>query len=418
MDKIIGLSECRLFLKEWFEGALTDPLSKIMLMIGPTGCGKSMLVHEFCTSELILLHSVNLNDSFKTKKDIIKDILNFIDYSNTNFFNNCKKGKIKKLILIDEYQSNKNSLLSITDINNLLLIKKNKTVELPPILIISSDSRGSKLGDLKKNTIVYYIKDIPPEIIKSWILELGIPDKDLDDLISRCGSDKRLLLNTINFLKQSTKNGNINLFINSFYKDADINLLDFTDELFKTKVSLNSIHSAYKNDGYKLCNLVHENYLDYSDDIDSIAKSADSISFAETIFSDIYDSGKPFNPETHCIFGLMIPSYYSRKDVSIVPRTSCINNRFNIYLNNKKFINQINLDIFDIFFIKSFLNQNLVKTKILNECQNNYLRNLLKNITIENLELIYKHFNIFNEPLKTKNFTLKFKQKLNILSLN
>jgi hypothetical protein len=65
----------------------------------------------------------------------------------------------------------------------------------------------------------------------------------------------------------------------------------------------------------------------------------------------------------------------------------------------------------------------LVKTKVLSENTSGYLRNILNTFeenNIEKLELIYKHFSEFKdltgkEP-KTKNFTLKFKEKLNGLN--
>ena len=61
-----------------------------------------------------------------------------------------------------------------------------------------------------------------------------------------------------------------------------------------------------------------------------------------------------------------------------------------------------------------FLNYNLIKSKVLLPEQEEYLKNLLGSFNgIEPLELIYKHFSEFNDKeTKTKNFTLKFKEKL------
>jgi hypothetical protein len=63
------------------------------------------------------------------------------------------------------------------------------------------------------------------------------------------------------------------------------------------------------------------------------------------------------------------------------------------------------------------LNNGLVKTKVLKDSQKEFLKNLLLTFSIEKLEMIYKHFSDFkNTETKTKNFTLKFKEKLkNIL---
>ena len=167
-----------------------------------------------------------------------------------------------------------------------------------------------------------------------------------------------------------------------------------------------------------LSNLVYENYIDYNQDIDDLAKSADAISFGETVFSDTYESSKTFIPELHCLHALCIPRYYSKDPrLNKNVRSCCINNRFNIYLNNKKIVKKINdLDIFDIFSIKKILNQELVKTKVLNTSQEEFLKNILGSLhqnSFEKLEMIYKHFSDFDgKESKAKNFTLKFKEKL------
>ena len=63
-----------------------------------------------------------------------------------------------------------------------------------------------------------------------------------------------------------------------------------------------------------------------------------------------------------------------------------------------------------------FIKNTLIKSKVLNNNQLGYLRNILNVFDenqIERLELIYKHFGNFTETQnKTKNFTLKFKEKL------
>ena len=105
------------------------------------------------------------------------------------------------------------------------------------------------------------------------------------------------------------------------------------------------------------------------------------------------------------------------------------NNRFNIYLNNKKIIDKIvssqeintsKFGIDDIYFLKKFINSSLVKSKTFNKNQSDFLRNILGMFSSDNkidkLELIYKHFNDFKDSApKTKNFTIKFKEKLNKL---
>jgi len=422
LKDLVGLENTHYILNKWYTSE-----GKPLLIIGPTGCGKTSLVELYCKENDIMLYTIRINDLVKTKKELIREIIAFSEYSSTSFFiksNNTSK----KLLFFDEYQNGPNDLLGITDIIQLLDLK------LPPIVIISSDSKGSKLNDLKKISEVYYIGEINHSVIFNWVNSLykNLDQKILMEIIKKCKSDKRLILNLLSFLKTNL-NISVETFINTFYKDADINIFDYTSKLFDSleQVNINDIFKIYDSDGFMIANLVQENYLDYNDSIESIARSADAISLGETIFSDTYESSRTFIPNTHCINAVILPSYFSRfefKKNRCPLRTNCNNNRFNIYLNNKKNMNKIifasnnKLNIFDILYIKKFLNQELIKNKNITNLQENFLKNLLNTFPdskIEKLEYIYKYFSEFKDlgtkEIKTKNFTLKFKEKLNKL---
>jgi len=410
---LVGLENCHFVLKKWYEG-YQENVGKNLLIIGPTGCGKTTLVNLFCEEEKINFLDIRLND-IKTKKDILKEIEYFISYSNNNFF---IRNNSKKLILIDNYHTGLN--FSLTDISEIKI----------PIVIISSDSKGSKLSELKKVSEVYYINEINKGLLKTWIntLTKDLSDEQVGFIIRTCKSDKRLILNLLNFIKDYSFK-NLNLFLETYYKDIDINHFDFIKELFDNIeiININKIFNVYETDGYILSNLVHENYIDYTQDINTLAEASECISCGDILYSDTYDSTRNFLPEIHCLNSLVLPGYFSRTDkVSKQQlRPSCINNRYNIYLNNLKIIDKINesnvlkLNIFDIYSIKSILNQELIKSKTLNTSKIEFVKNVMNTFNdnkMNKLEMIYKHFYDFKDhtgkEIKTKNFTLKFKEKL------
>jgi hypothetical protein len=88
-------------------------------------------------------------------------------------------------------------------------------------------------------------------------------------------------------------------------------------------------------------------------------------------------------------------------------------------ITNTQEIDSKKLEIDDLYFIKKFITTDLIKCKSFNKNQSDFLRNILGTFNsekIEKLELIYKHFNDFKDSTtKSKNFTLKFKEKLNKL---
>jgi hypothetical protein len=417
---LVGLENTHYILNQWY-----TTYKKPLLIIGPVGCGKTSLIELYCKENDILLYTVQITDLVKTKKDLLKEITLFIEYSSTSFFIKNQENTLKKLLFFDEYQNGPNDLFGISDIIQLTELK-----ETPPILIISSDSKGSKLNEIKKTCEVYYIGEINHGSILTWIngIYKNIDQVILLEIIKKCKSDKRLLLNILSFLKSSKKNVNIDTFINTFYKDVETNLFEYTTELFLEEQNLNDLFKIYENDGFMIANLVQENYLDFNDNLESIARSADAISAGEIIYSDTYESMRTFLPDAHCLNSICFPSYYSRtpfKKNKCPLRTNCNNNRFNIYLNNKKIFDKLilasnkQLNVEDILYIKKFLTQELIKTKVLKESQEKFLKNLLNCFPINkilNLECMYKYFSEFKDltgkETKTKNFTLKFKEKL------
>jgi GTPase SAR1 family protein len=215
---IVGLNNCHFVLKQWFY----NETNKIFLIIGPTGCGKTTLINSFCQEETVFLLNIKSNDN-KIKRDVLKDIEIFLQY-NQIFFKQETLPLKKKLLLIDEYQNGPNDIFSITDIISLHE-KYGKTLK---ILIIASDSKGTKLSDLKKICEIYYINEIPKVVIKNWIVSLktDLNQHQINYLIENCKSDKRLILNALNLLKNST-NLDLNTFLKEYYKDEDINVFEY-----------------------------------------------------------------------------------------------------------------------------------------------------------------------------------------------
>ena len=83
---IIGLDACAYILNEWYNKNIKGETNKLLLLVGPVGCGKTSLIELYCKENSIQLYTVKSSDIVKTKKDLLKDIFSFTQYTSTQFF--------------------------------------------------------------------------------------------------------------------------------------------------------------------------------------------------------------------------------------------------------------------------------------------------------------------------------------------
>jgi hypothetical protein len=425
---LIGLDSSYYFLKKWYFECLANLNNPFLIIIGEVGCGKTSMVNIFCEENNI--NSLDLNNCNETNID--EHLFKFINHSEISI--KFKQTKINKLILIDNYKNNSTDTINNTQINNLYSTRLTNK-HIPPVLIISSEQKGSRISDLKSLYTVHYINNINIVLIKNWILSIIreynknrsikniiISNETIDTILTKTQGDKRFLLNTLNFIKFKNSLD----ILDTYYKDNEVDNFKFINKLFDSidSPTIDEVYKIYDTDGYLLANLVHENYIDFNTDIDSIANASDHISMGDYLMNTLYSSEKLFVPYFHALESIIYPGFYSRsviKSSKIPLRCSVINNRYNIFLNNKKIISKLQLNINDILFYKKFLTNSLVKLKELNTNQEEYLVKLLThfNNDISILEILYKHFNTLVENTQKNNlFTKKFKEKLVVLINN
>jgi predicted ATPase len=136
------LENCAYVLNDWYTKSLNNQMTKLLLIIGPVGCGKTSLVELYCKENSIELYKIT---SDKSKKEVLQEIFCF---SSTCMFSK----KCKKLLFIDEYQNGQTDVFSLTDIQllgslrseelkteykkEIKLFKIADSFILPPLLIL------------------------------------------------------------------------------------------------------------------------------------------------------------------------------------------------------------------------------------------------------------------------------------------
>ena len=72
---IIGLENCCYVLNDWY----SNGNEKVLIIVGPTGCGKTTLVQSYCEENSIELYILKSSETIKTKRELLRDIFCFAE---------------------------------------------------------------------------------------------------------------------------------------------------------------------------------------------------------------------------------------------------------------------------------------------------------------------------------------------------
>ena len=82
---IVGLENCHYIVNDWFTKSCKQKL-KPLILIGPTGCGKTTLIEFYCQENNVNLYTIKATDTLKTKKELLKEIQEFSEFSFLSLF--------------------------------------------------------------------------------------------------------------------------------------------------------------------------------------------------------------------------------------------------------------------------------------------------------------------------------------------
>jgi hypothetical protein len=454
-NDLIGLDSSLYNLEQWFKGNHEDS-DKPFLVLGPIGCGKSTLIKYFLNANKLSYFFYNLYYGQMTKKDIMFKFKNYLQHGNYDkdsfWCKNEKKGE--KLLVIDELQTVLSDTIGILDIYDIVLlstgvtakqkfkgkfvydtfIKEKKNIDVLTkfkIIFISADGKGNKLQELKRMCFCQWIPTpIPESESLSWLTHITKQEnikstkEDLKKIISFCKNDKRLMINSLSFLKiNDNKIINIDNVLSCLKKDEDVSIWEFTDRLFDNidPPTHDEIYQAWSTDGYILESMMWENYIDYGNDIEKLAQTADSMSMSDCYHQTIYN-GVEYDSEIHCSIGLLREHYFARSDVKYNRcklRTSYLNTAWHSQSSLDRNFSALQIKKYDVTFeeiitIKQFLHIFIKDdSKTIPEAHVSFMKGLLyRGWDIEDFERMHKHWNI-NNTKRVRGFSQKVINKIN-----
>jgi replication factor C large subunit len=216
-DLILKIDE---WLKKWKPG-------KALLIYGPTGIGKSLIINLVAKERNFSLFELNSSDERSAS------------YIKEKILPAAKEGSLfkKRLILIDEVDSfGQADRGGITEIINA--IKQSVT----PIILIASNAYDSKLKTLRNYCELYRVRRIPKNLIEKKLLEIASKEKlkiDAETIKRVASNADGDIRSAINDLAYSTT---------SVERDKEENIFEVLNTVFKGKSFIKALHAIDSSD--------------------------------------------------------------------------------------------------------------------------------------------------------------------------
>lgn len=236
--------------------------------------------------------------------------------------NNLMENNVKKVIVIDEYQS----VITLNDKTAIFdIIKDNNYNRWIPIIIITNNQHNKKLNETKKysNEVKFY----PPfqsELVK-WIYEICKAEKInieyniISKFIEYCQTDLRKILIQLDELKINYPNNK--LITNSIFdefieimkkKDQNYDLYKATDKMLSEYSNIDNCLELFESQKVLMPLMIHENYHEFINE-DKYYKILDILSRGDVLENYIHGEQNWDLLEIHGYISCVIPSYYINK---------------------------------------------------------------------------------------------------------
>jgi len=281
-----------------------------LLITGSHGCGKSSIINLILKeNNYDIIHLNQINSKI--------DIELIIKLANNNLMEN----NLKKVIIIDEYQS----VITLNDKTAIFdIIKDNNYNRWIPIIIITNNQHNKKLNETKKysNEVKFY----PPfqsEIIK-WIYDICKSEKInieyniIPKFIEYCQTDLRKILIQLDELKINYVNNKItNLIFEEFIeimkkKDQNYDLYKATDKMLSEYSTIDNCLELFESQKVLMPLMIHENYHEFICE-NEYYRILDILSRGDVLENYIHGEQNWDLLEIHGYISCVIPSYYINK---------------------------------------------------------------------------------------------------------
>lgn len=405
------------FLKQFTDKAEKETIVPTIIISGPNGIGKTLLV-DLALSELsINKHNVSIDNIVITRKSKNKKTESNNNKTVKDYYMSLCNYKFD---LIGTLTSKLSALVfdDVSSISNIkekeiikALVKINNKFKKMPIIIIANEKYHKTVNEIRKlvtyskskdnkfvneiimkcpdhNQLILFIK----KICNNENIKLAVSKKDniYDEIIEHSQYDIRRLVDILNELKMLYKNKDITIenFLNlketSKTKDINHGIYEATRMILNNYDNIDNILNIYSDDRATMPLMIHENYLSniqyqyaklpVKDKLDMMYDISKSISESDKIDGIIYSNQYWNLQSVHGFYACVFPSYFINRYPNKLSKKEHFHytqdyNKTSIKKINNKVIKKAqenellkNVSIYDFLYIASIL-KDIFETK-------------------------------------------------------
>jgi len=460
---------------QWLDNFKTkkDRTKKVLLLIGPIGCGKTCIAQLLFKKFDYKIIEQNASDLRSQKKigEFLKKTLGFKNVIDL-FYNEQKpiglimdeiecliknndKGGLSEFIQIikdnDKYEKNilKKKKIKI-NINSFIAVEN-------PIICTTSENNDKKINELKKFSHVVYLNKIKLNEYEKFVDQLKtnknlsslpkIKKSLIKDMYQQCENDIRKFIYALEnvYLKlKNKKTEKINIYddlihLNDTSKN-DIQLQDAIVLFLKHKLDFKKMDLLFYLDPYHLPYTLYQNMIPFLENsqfknevkLDIYEKYLDNLSNFDKVNNLIYDNSEWYDIDNLLkYYGLYLPNYnihqynFKQKNEFEITFSNIHNKASQMLVNkklliqakyslNKKYANDSVLDYEIIYFFFHDFRQTILEEKFDDLNNKNLILFMNKyRIKYSDLENILKIEKINkDEEKRKKNITVLLKEKI------
>jgi len=255
---------------------INSPTTKLCLIDGPTGIGKSLCIKLICNE------------------------LNIQSYYVDNLYENVDMNILKSLNRINPMTNKKNYIIieEIDTISNLILdeiVKDINNIHVPIICISNTNYIPSMKPILDKITNFKMFSPYENEILTFLypILrenKILLKNNELNDIINNCNRDIRYILNTIEMMKYDKNKINNNKI--NFKDHTSLNMFEISKGLFDMDNTFDKKYNLFFLDYSIMPLFIQENYINNTFNVKDIVKKMENISYSAELLAngDLFES--------------------------------------------------------------------------------------------------------------------------------